>query len=213
MYKRNFEAAVLYSHKPELPLYTGIHNSQLLCCKCSEPYIHSIPMANIKTLKYICENTYFQTSFNKSRAHLMQKRSAMFWIVINLFKHNASFLQRAKKETVESQQQWQPSWISVRLGRLGMKKAILASSHATAGSQNNRFILDFKRDSSLQTYFHRLFTSVKLKMMASSSIMWITTLRKRYAWLINNFNEKLHESVWFYKYILVCLRRCVSWIL
>ena len=85
------------------------------------------------------------------------------------------------KKTVESQQQWQPSWISVRLGRLGMNKAILVSSHVTAGSQKNRFILDFKRDSSLQAYFPWLFTSVKLKMMASNSIMWITTLRKRYA--------------------------------
>ena len=46
-----------------------------------------------------------------------------------------------QKKTVESQQQWQPSWISVRLGRLGMNKAILVSSHATAGSQKNRFIL------------------------------------------------------------------------
>ena len=62
-----------------------------------------------------------------------------------------------------------------------MNKAILVSSHATAGSQKNRFILDFKQDSSLQAYFPWLFTSVKLKMMASSSIMWITTLRKRYA--------------------------------
>ena len=45
----------------------------------------------------------------------------------------------------------------------------------------NRFILDFKRDSSLQASFPWFFTSVKLKMMASSSITWMTTLRKRYA--------------------------------
>ena len=61
-----------------------------------------------------------------------------------------------------------------------MNKAILVSSHATAGSQKNHFILDFKQDSSLQASFLWFFTSVKLKMMASSSIMWMTTLRKRY---------------------------------
>ena len=62
-----------------------------------------------------------------------------------------------------------------------MNKAILVGSHATAGSQKNRFISDFKRDSGLQTSFPCFFTSVKLKMMSSSSIMWMTTLRKRYA--------------------------------
>ena len=47
----------------------------------------------------------------------------------------------------------QPSWISFRLGRLGMNKAILVSRYGTAGSGKDHFISDFGRDSSVQETF------------------------------------------------------------
>ena len=61
---------------------------------------------------------------------------------------------------MESQQHHQPSWISFRLGRLG---TILVSRYATAGSEKDRLMLEFRRDSSIQHTFPLDFASVKLK--------------------------------------------------
>ena len=65
----------------------------------------------------------------------------------------APFMLAFKMNKKTSQQHRQPSWILFRLGSLGMNKVILIRKYATAGSEKDRFILDFRPNSNVQDTF------------------------------------------------------------
>ena len=76
------------------------------------------------------------------------------------FLDNTSFIKETRKPPGQDRQ---PSWISIRLGRLGKKKPILVSSYALQ-ARRKTVPLDFEQDSSKQGTFSTVFfSSFKLK--------------------------------------------------